>query len=363
MTCNTRSKLFRTGCSEFPSSDSPWIQAWFSKTLSSLSADCGVKFDWLDTAVLLAGGLEDAMFVDVSLLLELPPTTSSSSASSSGRLSSCISSTAGFERFVVDESGLSPFSDMKILPLSNNRSPAPPRPATAPSWAVPQLSAGEISLPLCDMTVGVAISSSSLLSSKSFRPTFARGGTDVADAPAWSGKPVAGCRVLLPPLAHLSRRMCSMSGTCRAPSPDSKDWGKYRGLDDNGDGRVTGLGVVKRDEAGDTACIPAIKPKYSTYSSTHLKINAVQAISCRIYLCNQRLFHRTCTVSKNVMEKCKKNWYKSQLKLSPQVFLPSTYAYFSISYDKCSGKDVRTCALGLTRPRKVTQSKELKVRK
>lgn len=89
--------------------------AGLSKMLSSLSADGGVQSDWLDIDAPLVGGL-----ADVVLLLELPPITSSSSASPSGRLSSFISSTAGFERFVVDESGRSLFSDMKILPISNN---------------------------------------------------------------------------------------------------------------------------------------------------------------------------------------------------------------------------------------------------
>lgn len=99
----------------------------------------------------------------------------------------------------------------------------------------------------------ISMSSSSLLSSKSLRPTSATDGTLVVNARWSAGSPVPACRELLP---QRSRRMCSMSGTGRAPSPDSTDCGKYRelGFAETGDGR-TGLGVVKRDDAGDIACV------------------------------------------------------------------------------------------------------------
>lgn len=78
-----------------------------------------------DWTVPLVGGLADVKLVDMSLLLlELPAGTSSSSTSLSGRLSSLISSTAGFERLVVDESGRSTVSDRKILPRLNSWSPS-----------------------------------------------------------------------------------------------------------------------------------------------------------------------------------------------------------------------------------------------
>jgi len=82
----------------------------------------------------------------------------------------------------------------RARPLSNSRSVASL--LWLLSWGVVpvQLPAGEISLPLrCDARVGVSVSSSSLLSSKSFRPTLASAGTppvpDAPPPPPWSGKP------------------------------------------------------------------------------------------------------------------------------------------------------------------------------